>query len=83
VNCGLSVRCVSTSLATTVLNTRPFACTADIDKEISYMKLGVNTRARIIATAFLESFARGVVPGGSAASAPRMGTASLVAPRTD
>ena len=51
---------------------------ADIDKEISYMKISLNWRARVIATTFLESLARGVVSG--AVSAPKLGAMTLARP---
>lgn len=51
---------------------------ADIDKEISYMKISLNWRARVIATTFLESLARGVVSG--AVSAPKLGAMTLAKP---
>jgi actin related protein 2/3 complex, subunit 4 len=30
----------------------------DIDKEISELKIGINARARVVATSFLEALAR-------------------------
>lgn len=50
----------------------------DIDKEISYMKISLNWRARVIATTFLESLARGVVSGS--VGAPKLGAMTLARP---
>jgi hypothetical protein len=42
------------------------------------MKISLNWRARVIATTFLESLARGVVSG--AVSAPKLGAMTLARP---